>query len=467
MSKKSIEEDLLGLCLNSDAEYLSVCDRVRAEHFTSEANAAIWKAVDQIRRAGKKPEDSLIEAACEGVEFEVTLSAYLYMLRGNCPEGVHADDFAGILIDRWTRRTFSSAVEKLKALAEDKDLHSEDLVETACRKLTKEFEAEAPSGIYTPADYLRDRQEVETGKVKSGEQVYTNFEPFDDMVAPLQPGDMIVAGGATSSGKSSLVQLLCWKAAQSGTPVLFITNEMTGKQAMQRMVAQISNVELGTVINPRQANNGEREAIADAEAVLSQIPVTIYQGGSTNKRMKCGQIRLVVMRMVRQHDIRLVIIDHLQFIGADDTRAKEHEQLAQITADLKRCAIELSVPIILVSHLNRDAMNHDAKLAKDIKRPRLGNLYGSSAIEKDADAVVFVHRPEYFLERAKPQNTNNNAYYAWAEDMDKWKGLAELVLVKRRQGKGFEIRTVLWDGPTTTLRMRGSEATQAQERMAV
>jgi replicative DNA helicase len=101
-------------------------------------------------------------------------------------------------------------------------------------------------------------------------------------------------------------------------------------------------------------------------------------------------------------------------------------------------AKKLGVPWILLVHLRRpDA--HGIKLAKDIRRPNIYELYGASAIENAADAVLFVHRPSVILQDARPADGAGH-YEQWKWDLDRWRGRAEIVLGKRRAGKGRGFR---------------------------
>jgi len=101
----------------------------------------------------------------------------------------------------------------------------------------------------------------------------------------------------------------------------------------------------------------------------------------------CNKIRKLVMR----HKVRFVIIDYLQLISCDIGRQMNREQeISTISRELKEVASELSIVIAPLSQINR------AIHQRSNKRPTLGDLRESGAIEQDADIVAFVHRPAYF-----------------------------------------------------------------------
>ena len=66
-----------------------------------------------------------------------------------------------------------------------------------------------------------------------------------------------------------------------------------------------------------------------------------------------------------------------------DRRVFWHEQVGEITGMFKQIAKELSVPVIALSQLNREA---------DGAEPKLSHLRESGSIEQDADIVLFIHR---------------------------------------------------------------------------
>jgi replicative DNA helicase len=82
-----------------------------------------------------------------------------------------------------------------------------------------------------------------------------------------------------------------------------------------------------------------------------------------------------------------LIVDYLQRIVPDDRRAKRWESVGEIARGLKSLARELSVPVLVLSQLNREADRKDGE-------PRLSHLRESGDIEADADVVLLLDRPE-------------------------------------------------------------------------
>jgi replicative DNA helicase len=107
--------------------------------------------------------------------------------------------------------------------------------------------------------------------------------------------------------------------------------------------------------------------------------------------------------------------------------------LAQLTGGsaaafmlVKALAKELEVAVIALAQLSR------AVEQREDKRPQLSDLRDSGQIEQDADAVLFLYREEYYLERAKPKAGNEDLHERAKSDAA---GLMTLILAKRRNGR--------------------------------
>jgi replicative DNA helicase len=100
------------------------------------------------------------------------------------------------------------------------------------------------------------------------------------------------------------------------------------------------------------------------------------------------QLRAKARRMAQQYGVKLFVIDYLQLLHSTSRRAENRQQeIADISNGIKALAKELSVPVIVLSQLNRE-------LEKDKSRkPRLSDLRESGAIEQDADLVALLYKP--------------------------------------------------------------------------
>ena len=155
------------------------------------------------------------------------------------------------------------------------------------------------------------------------------------------------------------------------------------------------------------------------------------------------ELRTKARRLVREHNVKFIIIDYLQLMNASGMKYGSREQeVSLISRSLKQLAKELNIPIVALSQLNRSVESRT-----DGKRPQLSDLRESGAIEQDADMVCFIHRPEYY---------NRSGQDAEGRDI---RGLAEFIVAKHRSGsvddvnlrfQGKYARFENWNENTTT-----------------
>jgi replicative DNA helicase len=98
--------------------------------------------------------------------------------------------------------------------------------------------------------------------------------------------------------------------------------------------------------------------------------------------------RLASQLRAKGTPLGLIVIDYLQLMqGSRRTPESRQTEIAEISRSLKGLALDLKVPIIALSQLNRSPEEH----GRDGK-PQLSHLRESGAIEQDADLVGFIYR---------------------------------------------------------------------------
>ncbi|WP_412459265.1 DnaB-like helicase C-terminal domain-containing protein [Chlamydia psittaci] len=107
-----------------------------------------------------------------------------------------------------------------------------------------------------------------------------------------------------------------------------------------------------------------------------------------------------------------MFIDYLQLIGSSKKAENRQNEIAEISRQLRKLAVELQIPVVCLSQLSRKVED------RGDKRPMLSDLRDSGQIEQDADVILFLHRKDYYSQEAT-------------------KGLSEIIVGKNRHGSVF------------------------------
>jgi replicative DNA helicase len=230
--------------------------------------------------------------------------------------------------------------------------------------------------INTIEDF-HQRQGVLTG-------VGTGFTDLDKMTSGLHGGEMVVIAARPSMGKTSLAMNIAEHVAiEQRLPVGVFSLEMTSESLVLRMLCSRSRVNLRSV---REGFLAERDfpKLTGAAGKLANAPLFIDDSSA----LSILQLRAKARRMSQQYGIKLFVIDYLQLLHSTARRAENRQQeIADISSGIKSLAKELSVPVIVLSQLNRELEREKNR------KPRLSDLRESGAIEQDADVVGLLYTP--------------------------------------------------------------------------
>jgi len=214
--------------------------------------------------------------------------------------------------------------------------------------------------------------------------VSTGFADFDKMTTGLHAGEMIVIAARPSVGKTSLAMNIAEHVSlELKVPVGVFSLEMTADQLVLRMLCSRSRVNLRNI---REGFLAERDfpKLTGAAGKLAGAPLFIDDSSA----LSILQLRAKARRMWQQFGIKLFVIDYLQLLNSTSRRVENRQQeIAEISGGIKSLAKELSVPIIVLSQLNRELEKRGPG-----ERPRLSDLRESGAIEQDADLVGLLYR---------------------------------------------------------------------------
>ena len=264
----------------------------------------------------------------------------------------------------------------------------------------------------------------------------------------MQQSDLIILAGRPSMGKTALGVNIAVNACKfmnkdvteqkDKKAVGFFSLEMSSDQLASRILSMETSINAGK-FRTGQLNDHEWEAVAMRSAEISKMPLFI----DDTPALSISAIRTRARRMVRKHNLSLLIVDYLQLIRGVSARGQDNrvQEVSEITQGLKAIAKEFNIPVMALSQLSR------AVEQREDKRPQLSDLRESGSIEQDADVVAFVYRDSYYHERKKPPETDPK-FGEWNQKMNELRHLAEVIIAKQRNGPVGSVN-LFFDGEFT------------------
>jgi replicative DNA helicase len=205
----------------------------------------------------------------------------------------------------------------------------------------------------------------------------------------LKAGQLVVVGGRPGSGKSVLMLQMLLASVSPAQAGVFVSLEMHAAEISERLCTRFSRDIL------EDLNLHYLDSTSNLGAILALLKVT------ARRKNLCG-----------------IAVDYLQLLEVAVSRADNRErEIAKASRSLKRLALDLQVPIIVGSQLNRDTEKRG--------QPTLADLRESGAIEQDADVVILIHP---------------------AKNLDEGEGETKLIVAKNRGGRLSTVDVQL-DGP--------------------
>lgn len=256
-------------------------------------------------------------------------------------------------------------------------------------------------------------------KYEKEKVVESGFPELDKVTFGWKNGELIVIGGRPAMGKTAFgISMIRNIAILNRIPVAFFSLEMSSVQFMNRFLSNVSGVEVN---QDELYSKQEHRLLDDAEKIIEDAPVFLDDTPS----LSVHELRTKASRLVREHQIKLIIVDYFQLLNASGMAfGNREEEIGVITRSLKALAKELNIPIIAFSQLNRSVENREGI---EGKRPQLSDLRDSGSIEQDADMICFIHRPEYY--KILQDDKGNDLH-----------GMAEIIVAKNRNGKMGDAR---------------------------
>jgi len=241
----------------------------------------------------------------------------------------------------------------------------------------------SPDRPSSAAEALVARIDARAAEGAGGDSVPTGFPSIDQVLGggPRRQ-DLLVLSGDVGSGKSSLALAIAVRAAALGTPVTYMSGEMSEERLTERALAQESRVSIEELRGGR-LNDVSRSAVGAAAIRLRDMPLQMR----TLPGERFDEVRSALDTVPRRG---LLIVDDLQMTASPVIVDSADERIAATIRALKALAVERDVAVLTLAQLPR------FRAGRRDPRPSLDDLGGQGVVKQVADVVLSVYREEMY-----------------------------------------------------------------------
>ena len=415
-----LEEAVLGALMIERDAYSLVSEILRPESFYDVRHQLIYKAISTLAMQ-QQPVDILtvVEQLKKTGELdEVGGPFYITQLSGKVASSAHIEYHARIIAQKFLARELITFTSNIQTKAFDATQDVDDLMQEAEGKLF-EISQQNMKKDYTQINPVikeaYDMLQKAAARTDGLSGLPSGFHQLDKMTSGWQNSDLVIIAARPAMGKTAFVLSMAKNiAVDQKVPVALFSLEMSNVQLVNRLIVNVCDIS-GDKIRIGQLAPYEWGQLDYKIKDLYDAPLYVDDTPS----LSVFELRTKARRLVREHGVKVIIIDYLQLMNANGMSfGSRQEEVSTISRSLKGLAKELNIPIIALSQLNRGVENREGV---DGKRPQLSDLRESGAIEQDADMVCFIHRPEYY--KIYQDEKGNDLH-----------GMAEIIIAKHRNG---------------------------------
>lgn len=446
-----LEQALLGVILSDNTVIDETAPLLSDQDFYDPLHRVIWAAAVAMRGKGQRVSPlTVVGLIGEHKGFaEVGGVAYLKSIARAAPGMPNTPDYCRILRDLAMKRSLLAEGE---ALADNcahvsTEVSAEELISEHQDNITAIVEGR-PQADEPKSWYEAGVAAMESDPTRTVPLLPYGISELDDAIGGMGPGDVVILAGRPGMGKSAVALHIAHGVARdkkqlsleftgdetvtTGLGVFLSSLEMTKTEIMHRGLSMRAYAKGAKVpyklIRQKKLTPKDERILADVLIEDSALPLIIDDKGGQTVGQLAARMRRAQSKLRREgKDLGLGIIDHLQLIEGDGRSDNRVAELTRITKALKALAKALGLPLLVLCQLSREVEK------REDKRPQVSDLRESGSIEQDADVVILIHRPEYYLANNEPaRGTKEMA--DWDSAMTKARDRLHIQVPKNRHG---------------------------------
>jgi replicative DNA helicase len=416
------EQFILGAVLLENEALAAVIERIGPKDFYKESHKKIFLSMLDLYEKNE-PIDliTLTEQLSKKEQLEeIGGASYLSTIVSLVPTAANARYHSKIVKEKSVLRSLIQTATEIVSMSYDAEQDVNELLDKAETKIFAISETAVGQTYVHIKDVVKDTIDLVDKLFNKKERITglaTGFFALDEATTGFHPGDLIVIGARPGMGKTAFgLNIITHAAIEENRQIAVFSLEMTKEQIVLRMLCAEAEVDSKAVRSGYHSKEDYRKLV-NAAGRLSEAP--IYIDDTFNSVL---DIRAKARRLKAEHGLGLIVIDYLQLMSGVGSFTAREQVISEISRSLKALAKDLSVPVIVISQLNRSCEQRG-----DDKHPIIADLRESGAIEQDADTILFLYRDDYYKKDEPP------------------KGIADLDIAKQRNGPTKRIQLAFID----------------------
>ncbi|WP_375460033.1 replicative DNA helicase [uncultured Enterovirga sp.] len=440
------EQGLLGSLLMWPDSLAGAVAFVRPDHFIEPIHRSLFEAMADCHRAGMRSSIGEVKAAlgkragASEVAPGIDLAAYMARLRDDGATAASTMDYARRVRANSAIRALASAIPDAGAsgLPEDRLSAAFDRIDAIRAEVGEGAGSGASVGSIAQGVLGRAVDIAEGTRPEPG--ITTGLPDLDRAILGYRPGELIVAGGRPGMGKTTFATSSALKASdphgQRTAGALFFGLELGAEAVGARCLADIAYDRFSSpthsAIRAGRLDQHQIQQLRTAECRLNELDLEIDHRSIATVGEIEAKCRAVQRRFERQGKrLGVVFVDYLKQVKAGDRyRGNRVYEIGEITAGLRGLAKRLEICVVLLVQLNRGVEQ------REDKRPTLADLRESGDLENDADVVLLLYRPAYYLRRELQSAGDAAEAEVLTHKLEMAEHDLDVIVAKNRNGEG-------------------------------
>lgn len=408
---------------------------VRPEAFYGEAHRQIFAGCVAVSDGGAAVD--VVSVATwlrdHGRLTQVGGMAYLTEVLNAAPAVQHVETYAETVARKARVRRVQQIAQRL-AIEAYEPIHDEDeWIDRAERQIhevaASRLDASPPETMRGVVQHVFEKLLEASKRAEQGLDAFTGirttFERWDESTGGLHRGESTILAARPGIGKTALLMNVAFAIALQNLGVIVFSLEMPNEQIVMRALCSAAGVD-GRKARTGMFDRSDWAKLTPAAQRVSTPEHFYLVDRPTGLLDMKSYVRARASEMAKSGvRLGLVAVDYIQLMAWREGIRSREEAVSENARGLKLLAKEMDCPVIGLSQLNRGVEQ------RPDKRPMLGDLRESGAIEEAADSVIGMYRDDYYNEESDRA------------------GIAELLLLKSRHGPTGTIE-VGFDAKSTT-----------------